>query len=325
MNVDLYEAGLKFRRAVLEHGIPPEQFNSLLRDVCSDYVELKPALLDLATRSLFRDLPFTGTPSQQTLAHDRLLSEMQPLYRDEIVSEIMEFVEGALGYVDLPCVDDEEILDNQQDTANNAHPKETPNESLRRGFAQGQQEYISNVDDGYTLRHQVSPVELNSIGSWSTNSRFSVGSQSNHSLSALGQVTRVLVYQLPTFCVFLMFRILAAVQVNSANFVPNLRLPELVFDYAYNSNWMWVSFFSISFWSSIVHLQQKNVGPLRLELSILLYFILNYLLVAVPLGWRFMDFNVINGAVMFPTLISIVLARSFIALVRLKNKWMAER
>ena len=61
-NFDLFECGLNFRKAVLEKGVPPENFKSLLRDVCSEHDELMPALLDLTTRLLFKDLPLQALP-----------------------------------------------------------------------------------------------------------------------------------------------------------------------------------------------------------------------------------------------------------------------
>ena len=96
MKPELFNAGLAFRRAVQSRQIPPHQFGALIQDVCSYQPELKPALLDLSARQAFREIMLQDPAAETTLAKDRLISELRPLYREEIVAQLAAFVEGAL-------------------------------------------------------------------------------------------------------------------------------------------------------------------------------------------------------------------------------------
>lgn len=93
---ELFNAGLAFRQAVQSRQIPPHQFGSLLQDICTDQPGLKPALLDLSARQVFREIMLREPTTQKRLAKDRLLSELRPLYRDEIIAQLAAFIEGAL-------------------------------------------------------------------------------------------------------------------------------------------------------------------------------------------------------------------------------------
>jgi len=96
MSNELFNAGLAFRQAIQSRQIPPHQFGALLQDICTDQPGLKPALLDLSARQVFREIMLHQPATQKTLAKDRLLSEIRPLYRDEIVSQLTAFIDGAL-------------------------------------------------------------------------------------------------------------------------------------------------------------------------------------------------------------------------------------
>ena len=98
MNSDPYLQGLAFRQAVLASQIPSAQYSALVQDICNDQGNHKPALLDLSARQLFRDLPLGGNDGQKALSRDRLLSELRPLYRDEIIEKLVGFIDGVLGF-----------------------------------------------------------------------------------------------------------------------------------------------------------------------------------------------------------------------------------
>ncbi|MCP9784602.1 hypothetical protein KBY83_15015 [Cyanobium sp. WKJ7-Wakatipu] len=102
MSNELFNAGLAFRQAIQSRQIPPHQFGALLQDICTDQPGLKPALLDLSARQVFREIMLHQPTTQKALAKDRLLSEIRPLYRDEIVSQLTAFIDGAL---DLNTID----------------------------------------------------------------------------------------------------------------------------------------------------------------------------------------------------------------------------
>jgi hypothetical protein len=98
MNSSFFNTGQRFRQAVRVHKIAPHQYSALLHDIISDQPEIKPALLDLTTRKVFKELLMRGRPSGKILSKDRLLSELGPLYRDEIIAQLMAFIEGALDH-----------------------------------------------------------------------------------------------------------------------------------------------------------------------------------------------------------------------------------
>ena len=226
-------------------------------------------MLDLTTRRLFTDLPFTGTPSQQTLARDSLLSEIQPLYRDEIVWEIMEFLEGALGYVDDPGVD-AEVIEEEEDIGSRDYLQANPEESQPREAARGYDELYSGQDNNNSAPTQSlygMPSRRHSFSSMtqSTNSL-------NRNLSLPAHIARVLLYQVPVISIYFLVRMVSAAQVDSVHFMSILRLSEILYDYKYgnNSYWFLISMTSITFWASVVHIQQPNATPLSLEYSILI-------------------------------------------------------
>ncbi len=99
MTSDINRQGLAFRRAALSGQIPSTQYSALVQDICSDQTDLKPALLDLSARQLFRDLPLNGNDGLKALARDRLLSELRPLYRDEVIVQLVGFIDGVLSFV----------------------------------------------------------------------------------------------------------------------------------------------------------------------------------------------------------------------------------
>ena len=95
---DPYLQGLAFRQAVLASHIPSTQYSALIQDICNEQGNHKPALLDLSARQLFRELPLGGNDGQKALSRDRLLSELRPLYRDEIIAKLVGFIDGVLGF-----------------------------------------------------------------------------------------------------------------------------------------------------------------------------------------------------------------------------------
>ena len=318
-DLDLFESGLNFRRAVLDKGVPPEYFKSLLRDVCSEHDELMPALLDLTTRRLFKDLPFTGTPSQQTLARDSLLSEIQPLYRDGIVWEIMEFVEGALGYVDDPGVD-AEVIEKKENIGSRDYPQAIPEESNPWETDRSQEEYYSGQDNNYPAP----PQSLYGMPSrrHSFNSMTQSTNNLNRNLSMPGHIARVLLYQLPAISIYLLVQIVSAAQVDSVHFMWNLRASDMFYDYSYgdNSYWFLISMASITFWASVVHIQQPNATPLRLEISILICYAIIFLMPVMLLGYNYWNFQVLGRSLLFPSFISIVIARIAVPLFK-PTRW----
>ena len=318
-NLNLFESGLNFRRAVLEKGILPEQFKSLLRDVCSEHDELMPALLDLTTRRLFKDLPFTGTPSQQTLARDSLLSEVQPLYRDGIVSEIMEFVEGALGYVDDPSVN-EEVIKKVADIGSRGYPQTIPEESQPREAARGYDEHYSGQDNNYPAP----PQSLYGMPSrrHSFNSMTQSINNLNRNLSLPAQVARVLLYQAPVISIYILFTIISSAQADSVHFMSNLRPSEMLHDYSYggNSYWFLISMVSITFWASVVHFQQHNAKPLRLEYSILICYVFIFFIPLLPFVYQFQDFLFLGISLLIRSAVSIIIARIAVALLK-PTRW----
>lgn len=96
MSNELFNAGLAFRQAIQSRQISPHQFGALLQDICTDQPGLKPALLDLSARQAFREIMLQKPATQKILAKDRLLSELRPLYRDEIIAQLTAFIDGAL-------------------------------------------------------------------------------------------------------------------------------------------------------------------------------------------------------------------------------------
>lgn len=316
-NLDLFESGRNFRKAVLDNRVPPEYFKSLLRDVCSEHDELMPALLDLTTRRLFKDLPFTGTPSKQALARDSLLSEIQPLYRDGIVWEIMEFVEGVLGYVDDPGVD-AEVIEEEEYIGSRDYPQAIPEESHPWETDRSHDEYYSGQDNIYSA----SPQSLYGMPSrrHSFNSMTQSTNSLNRNLSMPAHIARVLLYQLPAISIYLLVQIISAAQVDSVHFMSNLRPSEMLYDYCYgngnNSYWFLISMTSITFWASVVRIQQPNAKPLTLECSILVCNATPVLL----LGYDFWNFQELGYAILFPSFVSIIIARIAVALLK-PTRW----
>jgi hypothetical protein len=94
--------GLAFRQAVLSGQIPSTQYSAVVQDICSNQTDLKPALLDLSARQLFKDLPLSGNDGLKALARDRLLCELRPLYRDEIIAQLVGFIDGVLNFEGNP-------------------------------------------------------------------------------------------------------------------------------------------------------------------------------------------------------------------------------
>ena len=93
----LYKAGQKFREVSRLRNIPPHQYSALLEDLFGEMQEIMPALLDLSSRQLFKELPTEGSIGQKNLTKKQLLSELRPLYRDQIINDLEQFIEGVLG------------------------------------------------------------------------------------------------------------------------------------------------------------------------------------------------------------------------------------
>lgn len=97
MQMTLFKAGHSIREVALARKILPYQYRAIIQDLISESLEIKPALIDLSVRRLFQELPLKGSIGQKNLAKNQLLSELRPLYREEIIADLEHFIEGVLG------------------------------------------------------------------------------------------------------------------------------------------------------------------------------------------------------------------------------------
>ena len=93
----LFQTGKSFRDIALANDIRPYQYGAIIQDIIGESQGIKPAMLDLAARRLFQELPLKGSTGQKNLAKNQLLNELSPLYREEIIADLEHFIEGVLG------------------------------------------------------------------------------------------------------------------------------------------------------------------------------------------------------------------------------------
>ena len=96
MQMLLFKTGKSFRAIVLAQSLQPYQYGAVIQDIIRESQEIKPALRDLSARRQFQELPLKGSISQKRLAKYQLLSELRPLYRDDILADLEHFIEGVL-------------------------------------------------------------------------------------------------------------------------------------------------------------------------------------------------------------------------------------
>ena len=96
MQMLLFKTGKSFRAIVLAQSLQPYQYGAVIQDIIRESQEIRPALRDLSARRQFQELPLKGSISQKRLAKDQLLSELRPLYRDDILADLEHFIEGVL-------------------------------------------------------------------------------------------------------------------------------------------------------------------------------------------------------------------------------------
>lgn len=106
MSSHAYDAGLAFHQALIDGSVGPPTYPALIRDLAIDLERLRPALLDLVSRQAFHALPWNGSAAEKLLSRDALLTLLEGLYRDEVLSQLNDFIEGVLGFVEDESVDD---------------------------------------------------------------------------------------------------------------------------------------------------------------------------------------------------------------------------
>ncbi len=267
----LYHIGLQFRQSVLDGKLAAEQYGAILLDLCHDRDDLKPALLDISKRRSFKELPLTGTPAQMILARDGLVGELEALYLPEIVAEMMDLIEGILGFVELPPeqllaqkdVEDfdevcflgatDEVLSSSASSPDEIDEYNFPSETYRRTVRR----YIGREDDEYLYGYpeQIAKVRRNE-------------------LSPLGQICRTLLYQLPPFSLFLLARIFWGTQADLASLAQTLHASDLVLEYVNSLPWALVSFASITFSAAALQSGRSERALYRLEPALVAYYIL---------------------------------------------------
>jgi hypothetical protein len=247
---------------------------------------------------------------------------MKPLYRDEIVSAIMEFVEGALGYVDLPS-DDAEDIDDAQEAAYREHPFEMQEEFPQHVVAVGRQDYCPEQDYAHSIRRQPLRNEQTRRDNLNSMPRTQNVLQYKNTLSLPVQIARVMLYQLPVLGIYLIVRIALASQADSVHFMSDLVPSKILYDYsnANNSHWWLISMASITFWASVVHIQRPKGAAFGLEYSILACYSMIYFMAALMdalfLGaGNLGEFRVFSGTVLFPSTISMIIARGIVAVAK---------
>jgi hypothetical protein len=266
-----YQLGLAFRQAVLKNKVSPDRYSATLLDLGGQSENELPALSELSRRKIFKDLPLTGSAAEQILARDKLASDIKSLYRDEVAAELIDLIEGILGFVGLPGdhldVDNDdqhdELLSSSDFSRETGDPNSTnPDDAVRynsypgrnNGDALGSSQYF-----GHDV-HAERPGKPNRTN--------------DSELSTPGQIGRTLLYQLPPFSVFLTTKILLAVQANSAGSVGLLNPSDLTYEYINTMPWLLVSFSSVAFWAGLFQAKQARRASFRLELCIGVYYIM---------------------------------------------------
>lgn len=256
---DLYQIGLNFRQAVLEKRISTDHYGSILLDLCSEREDIKQALIDLGKRKIFKDLPLTGSSAQMILARDNLVSEISQLYRHEVVIELRDLIEGALGFVDSPDEQTDNFADRHrsQDGHLGLDPQHFNSIEPQRyqhslGFHEIESEDFFYPDEDPNEEHIDHSVQLRC-----------------EKLSLLSQVSRTTIYQLLPLSLFFatkyFFWALQASPVQASDIL--LNFSKLTFQYINTSPWMEVSFISVAFWAAFIQAKQARKTFLQMELS----------------------------------------------------------
>ena len=267
----LYQIGLQFKYSVQASNLLADQYGAILLDLCTDREDLKPALLDLGKRKSFRELPLSGTPAQMILARDNLASELAALYRPAIVVDLMDLIEGVLGFVDLPSdqfyaeceteeFDQEEFTNTaDEEITSYKHRSEEigdyslPLEPTRRVVRRR----LSFIEDEFL---QSCPEQGDSL--------------LDFEISSIGQISRTLIYQIPPFCLFLMVKLISGAQSNPSNPTGTLDPSRLALEYVYSWPWALMSFASITFCTAAFQAGRTEKVAYRVEASLLTYYIL---------------------------------------------------
>jgi hypothetical protein len=265
-----YKIGLAFRQAVLENKVSPDRYSAILLDLGGQLENVNPALSELSRRKIFKDLPLTGSAAEKILARDKLACDIKALYRHEVAAELIDLVEGVLGFVALSedHLDDDnidqydELLSSSELMHESAHPYSTnPDDTVdytscpdrNNGDALGSSQYFAQ---DVLAERPGKPKRTKGL-----------------ELSALGQIGRTLLYQLPPFFVFLTTKILLAVQASNAGPAGYLNPSDLIYEYINTMPWLLVSFSSVAFWAGLFQAMQTRRASFGLELSIGTYYV----------------------------------------------------
>lgn len=272
-----YKLGLLFRKAVLTNRIPPDRYSSIVLDLCGHLEHILPALSELSRRKLFKDLPLTGSAAEMTLARDRLANEIAELYRDEVALKLIDLVEGVLGFV-APT---EDYLNNEDD-----HRDTLESSSQILPEVSERCDLLREEENDYYLpqgRLRSDAFDSNRYYDKEDTADYAdtLDRASRYDLSALGQIGRTLLYQLPPFSVFFTIQLLLAAQDTSVDLASRLNLSRMVFEYHATWPWMPVSFASVAFWAGLLQARQMHRASFRLELCIGAYYSL-IIIIATP-------------------------------------------
>lgn len=300
--LDLYNLGLAFRRAVLDNEIPSDRYSSLLLDLCGHLEDLMPALSELSRRKTFKELPLQGTSAEMILARDKLTDEIVALYRHEVALKLIDLVEGVLGFVVLPeghldgtdgCLQDELISYSDDFHENNDQYIARPDE---------EDECYSFFDDSSSGTTRLSYYLQSSKLDDST---YIDEKAYGETLSLFAQARRTLLYQLPPFTLYLSEKIIRATQAENADFASLLNISNLVYAYINTIPWIWISFASVAFWAGLIQARQARRAPFRLELSIVVWYAVT-LAIATPSLLAVVDKAYVADAYLGWTIISIL-------------------
>lgn len=267
-----YQIGLAFRQAVLENIVSPDRYSAILLDLGGQPENVNSVLSELSRRKIFKDLPLTGSAAEKILARDKLACDIKALYRHEVAAELIDLVEGVLGFVALS--EDHLDHDNIDHYDELLSSTELTHESADL--------YSTNPDD--TVNYTSCP-DTNNDDALGSSQYFAQdvlaerpGSKPKRTkgieLSALGQIGRTLLYQLPPFFVFLTTKILLAVQASNAGSAGYLNPSDLIYEYINTMPWLLVSFSSVAFWAGLFQARQTRRDSFGLELSIGAYYVM---------------------------------------------------
>ncbi|MCP9784476.1 hypothetical protein KBY83_14355 [Cyanobium sp. WKJ7-Wakatipu] len=267
----LYQIGLQFKYSVQAGNLLADQYGAILLDLCSDYEDLKPALLDLGKRKSFRELPLSGTPAQMILARDNLASELAALYLPEIVIDLIDLIEGALGFVDLPS--DQFNAEGETEEFDQEEITNTADEEMISYEPRSEEIDDYNLQLESTrrlLRRRPSLVENEILQSYPEREESSKSSK----LSSIGQIGRTLIYQIPPFSLFLMIKLISGAQANLDNPTGTLNPSSLALEYVYKWPWALMSFASITLCAAAFQSGRTEKEAYRVEVPLLAYYTL---------------------------------------------------